>query len=113
MEECIFCKIVQGKIPAEVVHETADFIVIKDIEPKAPVHLLLISKDHIASLNEVTETHIPLLGKMLYAGKQLAQEFEIAESGFKLINNCGKDGGQEVAHLHIHLLGGKKIQGLV
>ncbi len=113
MKDCIFCKIVQGEIPAEVVRETADFIVIKDIEPKASVHLLLIPKVHIPSLNEVAETHILLLGKMLHAAKQLAQEFDVAKSGYKLINNCGKDAGQEVAHLHIHLLGGKKMQDLV
>lgn len=113
MEDCIFCKIIQGKIPAEVVLKAADFIVIKDIEPKAPVHLLFIPKVHISSLNEVAETHIPLLGQMMHAAKQLAQEFGIAERGYKLISNCGKDAGQEVAHLHIHLLGGKKMQGLV
>ena len=113
MENCIFCKIIQGEIPAEVVHESADFIVVKDIQPKAPVHLLLIPKAHLASLNEVEKTHIPLLGQMLYTAKQLAREFGIAERGYKLINNCGKDAGQEVAHIHIHLLGGKKMQSLV
>jgi len=113
MEDCIFCKIIHGEISAEVVREANDFIVIKDIKPKAPVHLLLIPKAHISSLNEVGETHIPLLGKMLYEAKQLAREFGIDKCGYKLISNCGNDAGQEVAHFHIHLLGGKKMQDLV
>lgn len=113
MSNCIFCKIVNGEIDSEILHESEQFIVIKDIEPKAPVHLLLIPKKHIESLNDVKESDITLLGEMHYEAKRLASEFNVAESGYKIVTNTGNDGGQVVPHLHMHLLGGEKLSGAV
>lgn len=113
MSDCIFCKIVNKEIPADFVFEDEELIVIKDIQPKAKFHFLIISKKHIASVNELEAGDTDLVGKMIYQGKLAAAENGFAESGYKLIVNCGKDGGQVVPHLHFHLLGGQSLAGLV
>jgi histidine triad (HIT) family protein len=112
MADCIFCKIVRKEIPTELIHESEDFIVIKDINPQAPVHLLIISKEHIPSANELETRHQQLVGAMVLQAKELAILFGL-QAGYKLVINCGSDGGQVVPHLHIHMLGGQKLQGLV
>jgi histidine triad (HIT) family protein len=109
MSECIFCKIISKEIPSERVYETDDFIVIKDIAPKAPIHLLIISKKHISSLAAAAETDRSLLGTMVLAAKSLAGRFELSQRGFKVIINSGAEGGQLVPHLHIHFLGGTTL----
>lgn len=106
MEECIFCKIVEGDIPASKVYEDQDFLAFHDINPAAPVHFLLIPKQHIVSLYDVSEVHQQLLGKMLWLAPQLANE-QGCTNGFRTIINTGRVGGQEVLHLHIHIIGGK------
>ncbi|AKH39189.1 MULTISPECIES: histidine triad nucleotide-binding protein [Nitrosomonas] len=106
MEECIFCKIVQGEIPANKVFEDQDFVAFHDIHPAAPVHFLLIPKRHISSLYDVSEADQPLLGKMLWLIPQLAKE-QGCVNGFRTIINTGRVGGQEVLHLHIHIIAGK------
>ncbi|MDV6344106.1 MULTISPECIES: histidine triad nucleotide-binding protein [unclassified Nitrosomonas] len=106
MEECIFCKIVRGEIPANKVFEDQDFVAFHDIHPAAPVHFLLIPKQHINSLYDVGETDQQLLGKMLWLAPRLAKEQGCA-NGFRTIINTGRVGGQEVFHLHIHIIGGK------
>lgn len=106
MEECIFCKIVEGDIPASKVYEDQDFLAFHDINPAAPVHFLLIPKQHIVSLYDVSEMHQQLLGKMLWLAPQLANE-QGCTNGFRTIINTGRVGGQEVLHLHIHIIGGK------
>lgn len=102
---CIFCKIAQGQIPAEKVFEDADMVAFKDIHPKKPMHLLIIPKEHIASLQESNDSHQALLGKMLVLAPRLAKE-NGSPGGFRTIINTGQVGGQEVYHLHLHLLGG-------
>ncbi|SDY35700.1 histidine triad nucleotide-binding protein [Nitrosomonas sp. Nm58] len=106
MEECIFCKIIGGEIPARKVYEDQDLVAFHDIHPAAPVHFLLIPKRHIASLYDVSETDQQLLGKMLWRVPQIAKQ-QGCESGFRTIINTGRVGGQEVFHLHIHVIGGK------
>ncbi len=112
MDGCIFCKIASKDIPSEHIYEMDDFFVIKDINPQAPVHLLIVSKEHIQSINETESRHRGMLGEMFLQAKALATKFGL-ENGYKLVINCGPDGGQVVPHLHIHVLGGKKLSGLV
>lgn len=109
MADCIFCKILKKELPSEVVYEDDQVIVIKDINPMAPVHLLVITKRHIASLNEVLPEDEGLMGHILMVGQKLAREFGIAESGYRVVTNIGKDGGQAVPHLHFHILGGAAL----
>ena len=104
MDDCIFCKIVNKQIPASVVYEDDDMLCFKDIQPAAPVHLLLIPKVHLASLAHVQAEHEALLGKMMLKVPQLAVEQGL-HAGFKTSINTGKGGGQEVFHLHIHIMG--------
>jgi histidine triad (HIT) family protein len=107
--ECIFCQIAKGQIPSQKVYETDLIIVIKDINPHAPVHDLIIPKKHIVSLNDVNEGDKDLLAGILLSVKEVAKMEGIADSGYRLIANTGKDGGQLVQHLHFHILGGKEL----
>ena len=109
MENCLFCKIINGEIPSEKVYEDEEILAFKDIHPKAPVHILVIPKKHISSAMEIEEQDEALIGKMFIVIKKLAKEFGL-ENGYRIVNNCGSDGGQEVMHLHLHLLGGKKLK---
>lgn len=113
MEDCIFCRIIKGEISSEFVYEDSDMIVIKDIQPKAKFHFLVIPKKHISSNNDVRATDTGLVGKMVYQAKLMAKENGFAKSGYKLLFNCGKDGGQAVSHLHLHILGGERLNGIV
>jgi len=108
-EDCIFCNIVNKTIGSDILFEDNDLMVIQDILPKAPVHVLIIPKEHIASVNELDEAHISIVGKMVMAAREHAKSRGIADSGYKLIFNIGPDGGQTVKHLHLHLLGGKPL----
>ncbi|MGW8228433.1 MAG: histidine triad nucleotide-binding protein [Gammaproteobacteria bacterium] len=110
MSECLFCKIIAGEIPSESVYEDEQLVVFRDINPKAEVHLLVIPRQHIASLNEVTAEQDALLAHMLRVMPQLA-EAQGLEDGFRAIINTGKGGGQIIFHLHMHLLGGKDLPG--
>ncbi len=105
--ECLFCRIADGEIPATIVWEDEDLVAFKDINPAAPTHILIIPRKHLAGLNDVTAEDIPLLGKISYVASQLAQQLGVAADGWRLISNCGKNSGQEVPHLHYHLVGGK------
>lgn len=107
--ECIFCKIVHGQIPSNIVYENEHVIAFHDIEPAAPVHVLIIPKKHIASLHEVEEGDWELIVQIHQAARQVAEILGVAEGGYRLLNNCGADAGQVVFHLHYHLLGGKKL----
>ena len=104
---CIFCKIVAGQIPSRKAFEDEDVLVFHDIHPWAPVHLLIIPKEHIATHADVTPEHERLLGKMLLLVPKLAKEHG-ADNGFRTIINTGRDGGQEVLHLHMHVIGGPR-----
>ena len=103
--DCIFCKIAKGEIPVAKVYEDDEVFAFKDINPKAPVHFLIIPKKHLASLAHADAGDAALLGKMLALAPRLARE-QGAENGFRVVINTGRDGGQEVAHLHMHILGG-------
>ena len=104
---CIFCKIAAGQIPARKVFENDEFVAFHDIHPAAPVHLLVIPKRHIVSLAETTADDAGLLGRMMALAPQLARD-NGAPNGFKIVINTGRDGGQEVMHLHMHILGGPR-----
>jgi len=107
MIQDIFCKIINGEIPADIVWQDEDFLVIKDINPQAPVHLLIIPKKHFESLHDFTEGDAPLLGKALLVAEQMAKQTGAHEKGYRLVINEGEHGGKLVPHLHVHLLGGK------
>jgi len=110
MTDCIFCKIVAGEIPADKVFEDQQVVVFKDINPKADVHLLVIPRQHLADLSELEPEHDGLIAYMMRLLPELAREQGL-EDGFRTVINTGKGGGQEVFHLHIHLLGGKSLPG--
>ncbi len=108
---CIFCKIVEGKIPSRKVYEDKDIFVFHDIHPWAPVHMLMIPKAHVTSLAEVGPEHAALLGRMMTLAPKLALQEgcrPYPEGGYRLVVNTGNDGGQEVHHLHVHVLGGPR-----
>lgn len=108
----IFGKIIRREIPADIVHEDDHVIAFKDVNPQAPVHLLIIPKnEEIPTLNDAGGDHQALLGHMMLTASRLATEHGIAESGYRLIMNCNKEGGQTVYHLHLHLLGGQQMSG--
>ena len=107
---CIFCKIVLGEIPARKAYEDEELVAFHDIRPIAPVHLLVVPKEHIASLDAVAEQHQQLLGRMLLVAPKIARE-QGADDGFRVIVNTGRVGRQEVFHLHLHVLGGKEPLG--
>ncbi len=109
MEDCIFCKIIKGQIPSTIVYEDSDIIAFRDVDPQAPVHILVIPKKHISSLIDLKEEDELLIGKIYTVINKIAKKEEINEDGFRVIVNCGENGGQEVKHLHFHILGGKKL----
>ena len=107
--DCVFCQIVAGKVPSEILYQDEEVIAFRDINPQAPTHLVIIPKRHIPSLAHLSEAESPLIGHMVNIANQLAKRESIAESGYRLAMNCGKEGGQLVPHLHLHLLGGRKL----
>ncbi len=112
MTDCIFCKIARGEIPSKKVYEDDELFAFHDIHPVAPVHFMLIPKLHVASLMEADDSHAALLGKMLLLVPRLAKEQGL-DNGFRTVINTGKGGGQEVFHLHIHIIGGGNIPPMV
>jgi Diadenosine tetraphosphate (Ap4A) hydrolase and other HIT family hydrolases len=111
--DCIFCKIVEGSIPSAKVYENDRLLAFRDIQPAAPVHILIIPKKHIPTMNDVAPEDDALIGELFAAARHIAKEQGIAEAGYRLVNNVNADGGQVVYHLHIHLLGGKKLGPLL
>lgn len=109
MSDCIFCKIANKEINSDFVYEDDEIIAFKDINPQAPIHILVVPKKHIESIIDLTDEDEMLVGKMYTAVRKIAKKLNIEESGFRLIVNCGKDAGQEVPHLHFHILAGKKL----
>lgn len=105
--DCLFCKMVDGEISADVVHRDDDVFAFRDINPRAPTHILVIPTAHIGSVADVAPEHEGLLGRLVVTAKELAREEGIADSGFRLVVNAGADAGQSVPHLHLHLLGGR------
>ena len=108
--DCLFCKIIAGDIPSAKVYEDDKVYAFRDIEPQAPVHILIIPKEHITSANELTEENASIVGHIFSVAAKIAKEEGIAEGGYRIVNNCGEDGGQTVKHLHFHMLGGRSLQ---
>ncbi|MDP3963427.1 MAG: HIT domain-containing protein [bacterium] len=109
MSDCLFCKIINKEIATAFVYETDAVAAFDDIHPKAPVHVLIVPKKHIETVNDAAEEDADLLGQMVLAAKAIAARAGIADRGYRLIVNCGQDGGQLIPHLHLHLLGGKRM----
>ena len=109
MEDCIFCKIIKREIPSSIVYEDDDIIAFRDVNPVAPVHILVIPKKHISSLLELNEEDEAVVGKIYTVINKIANQEGIDKNGFRVVVNCGEDGGQVVKHLHFHILGGKKL----
>jgi histidine triad (HIT) family protein len=109
MDDCLFCKIIKGEIKSKKVFENEKIFAFEDINPKAPVHILIVPKRHIASLNEITSKDKEILGEILLAAKNIAKEKNIDKSGYRTVFNTGSDAGQAVFHIHLHLLGGRKF----
>ncbi|NEW05199.1 histidine triad nucleotide-binding protein [Paenibacillus sp. SYP-B3998] len=112
MSDCIFCKIVEGELPSKKVYEDNEVVAFYDIEPAAPIHVLIIPKKHFASLNEATDEDWAVIGQVQKAAQQIAQELGVAESGYRVVTNCGANAGQIVHHLHYHFLAGAKLAPL-
>jgi len=106
---CIFCKIAEKEIKTSIEYEDESIIAFNDKNPEAPVHVLIIPREHIRSVNDLTASDMKLLGKMAIAAKEIAKKKKVFDSGYRLIINCGKDAGQLIGHLHMHLLGGRQF----
>ncbi len=111
--DCIFCKIVAGEIPSDSVYEDEEIIAFRDINPQAPVHIVIIPRKHIASLSQLSQSESALVGRLVTIANKLAQVEGIAERGYRVVINCGQEGGQLVPHLHLHLVGGRKLSDQV
>ncbi len=108
-QRCLFCEIVQGKKPANIIHQTERIIAFKDIRPQAPIHLLVIPKEHIPTLNDIVPVQQDLIGEIFLVAKELAQKLGFAELGYRTVFNCNRDAGQDIYHIHLHLLAGRRF----
>ena len=107
--DCVFCKIAKKEIEVSIEYEDESIIAFNDRDPQAPVHVLIVPKGHIAKVNDLDGSSIKLAGKMTAAAKEIAKKKNVFDSGYRLVMNCGKDGGQAIEHLHMHLLGGRGL----
>lgn len=112
MAETIFSKIIRGELPADIVYDDDELLAFRDIAPQAPVHVLIIPKVEIATVNDIQSGQAELIGKMVLVAQRIAAEEGIADDGFRLVMNCNRHGCQEVFHLHLHLLGGRQLRGI-
>ncbi len=110
MTDCLFCKIAAGDIPSTKVYEDDEVLAFRDIEPQAPQHIIIIPKAHIASANELCDENCKIVGKIFAIAAKLAKDLGFSDAGYRIVNNCGKDGGQTVGHIHFHLLAGRNLQ---
>ncbi|MDD3498266.1 MAG: histidine triad nucleotide-binding protein [Candidatus Moranbacteria bacterium] len=110
MKDCLFCKIINKEIPADIIYEDDEVLAFNDIHPLAPMHVLIIPKKHIGSINDLQEDDSELVGKMILIAKKLAKDKGIDKDGYKLLFRTGKHGGQEVPHIHLHLIGGAQLK---
>ncbi len=106
---CIFCQIADGKLPGDILYQDEEVLVFPDIQPQAPLHLLIIPKKHISALSRITREDKPLVGHMINTAQEMARREGVSEKGYRLVINCGQQGGQLVPHLHLHLLGGRQL----
>jgi len=107
--DCLFCKIVEKKIPADIVYESENIIAFKDIEPKAPIHCLIIPKKHISTINDIDGSNSNIIGLMYEAAAQLARTLNVNKDGYRVVMNCNSNGGQTVYHIHLHFLAGRRL----
>lgn len=107
---CIFCKIVNGEIPSKKIYEDDKVLAFHDISPEAPVHFLVIPKEHIQSVNDLTEKNSEIISHIFLVINKLVRELNVNETGYRIVNNCGKDGGQSVDHMHFHVLGQRDLK---
>ena len=107
--KCLFCKIIDKELPATLIYEDEKVVAFNDINPQAPVHVLIIPRQHIATVNDLQPENQNLMGHMFAIAKKLASQLNIAQSGYRIVTNCNTDGGQAVYHLHLHLLGGRAL----
>lgn len=112
MSETIFSKIINRELPADVVYEDTEIMAFRDINPQAPVHVLVVPKTEIATVNDIKPDHAELIGKLVLAAQKIANDEGIAEDGYRLVINCNRHGCQEVFHLHLHLIGGRQLRGI-
>lgn len=110
MTSCLFCKIAAGEAPATYLHRDETLCAFRDLHPIAPLHVLIIPCRHIASVNQLAEGDIPLIGQMILTARELAAQAGLAESGYRLVFNTGPEGGQTIPHLHLHLIGGRPLR---
>lgn len=110
MVECLFCKIAQKEIPSEFIYEDDKIVAFKDIDPQAPTHILIIPKLHYDSIMDVPENDLNIISNIHNVARKLAKDIGIDKRGFRIVNNCGEEGGQSVQHLHYHLLGGRQLE---
>lgn len=110
MKDCIFCKIIGGEIPSKKIYEDDKVYAFYDINPEAPTHFLVIPKEHIESANTLNDNNIDVVSHIFKVINKLVVELNIADKGYRIVNNCGNDGGQTVKHLHFHVLGGRSLQ---
>jgi histidine triad (HIT) family protein len=109
MEDCIFCKIINKSIPADIIYEDDELVAFRDLHPLAPVHILIIPKEHISTIDDLESRHEKVAGKMILTAKKIARNEKISEGGYKLLFRVKKHGGQEVDHIHLHLIGGAML----
>lgn len=109
MSECLFCKMLKKEIPADVVYQDDDVMAFNDINPQAPIHVLIIPCIHLETINDLQAEHTEIVGKLFLAAKEIAKQKGIAEGGYRTVINCNADAGQTVFHLHLHLLGGRQM----
>lgn len=107
--DCIFCRIVSGDVPADVVLETDHIVAFRDLSPQAPVHVLVIPREHVEAVGTLGSEHHDLAGHLLLAAREVAEREEVHQSGFRVVANTGREGGQSVDHLHLHVLGGRPL----
>ncbi|MCB1025045.1 MAG: histidine triad nucleotide-binding protein [Acidobacteria bacterium] len=108
-EDCLFCKIIAGTIPSQKLHEDEFCVAFNDISPQAPIHILVVPREHFASLDEARKEHKEILGHLLLTAAEIARKNEISEEGYRIVINTNDNGGQTVFHLHVHLLGGRQF----
>ncbi|MGY4879649.1 histidine triad nucleotide-binding protein [Vreelandella aquamarina] len=107
--DCLFCKMINREIPADIVYEDDDVLAFNDINPQAPTHILIIPKKHIATLNDIEESDLAIIGRLQFTAAKLAKEKGFAEDGYRVVMNCNEMGGQTVYHIHMHLMGGREF----
>ena len=108
-DDCLFCGIVAGDVPAEIVAEGDDWVAFRDVDPQAPTHVLVVPREHVATTNDLGPDHDPLAGRLVRAAAEVAESEGVAESGWRLVVNCNRGAGQSVFHIHLHVLGGRPM----